>query len=280
MRRPSFQFYPGDWRANAKLRRCSDAARGAWVEVLCLLHDSDEYGVIRWPLADIARAAGVPAKLLKELASKGVLKGGDDGCDTFVYTPRHAGKDGEQVTLLDAQDSVCWYCSRFVRDEYIRQRRGISSQFSEDNQPPKSQPKTPFGDGSSSSSASASSSASSSDKIPPPPHGEKGSQSLRKLDNLPTTETALRISALYNRKPTTAWSPKEVRAFKAIGKIDHDDLELVCRYTEFERVKGDNGRHRRDLATFLNNFTGELDRARSMPVNGNTKTTSASEYGI
>ena len=56
MKRPSFQFYPGDWQANVKLRRCSLAARGAWIEVLCLLHGSDPYGTIDWPLADIAHA--------------------------------------------------------------------------------------------------------------------------------------------------------------------------------------------------------------------------------
>src|SRR5262245_13474156 len=97
MKRPSFQFYPADWRNNAKLRRCSEAARGAWMDVLCLLHDSDEYGMCRWPLADLARAAGVQAKLLRELIDKGVLKGADGDHGAYIYTPRHAGQDGEPV---------------------------------------------------------------------------------------------------------------------------------------------------------------------------------------
>ena len=51
MKRPSFQFYVADWRLDQKLRRCSPAARGVWIDILCLLHDSDEqYGVLRWPL--------------------------------------------------------------------------------------------------------------------------------------------------------------------------------------------------------------------------------------
>src|SRR5713226_5956827 len=61
MKRPAFQFYPGDWRSNAKLRRCSFAERGIWLEVMCLLHDSDEYGVLRWPLDDVG--AEVPPAL-------------------------------------------------------------------------------------------------------------------------------------------------------------------------------------------------------------------------
>jgi hypothetical protein len=56
LKRPSFQFYPADWKNNSKLRRCSEAARGAWVDILCLLNDCDEYGVCRWPLAELARA--------------------------------------------------------------------------------------------------------------------------------------------------------------------------------------------------------------------------------
>jgi hypothetical protein len=51
MNRPSLQFYPADWMANRNLRRCSLAARGAWMDVLCVLHDSeDEYGLVRRPL--------------------------------------------------------------------------------------------------------------------------------------------------------------------------------------------------------------------------------------
>lgn len=146
MKRPSFQFYPADWRNNAKLRRCSEAARGVWMDILCVLHDSDEYGVCRWPLADLARAAGAPLKLVKELVVKEVLKGADKGAAPYVYTPRHAGKDGEPVTLVEPCDGPCWYCSRFVRDEWVRSRRGNSTQFTTDNQPPKSTPKgTPDG---------------------------------------------------------------------------------------------------------------------------------------
>lgn len=76
MRRPSFQFYPGDWVSNQKLRRCTLEERGLWMEVMCLMHDSDEYGVLRWPLADIALSiSGASIGLLESLCRKGVLKG-------------------------------------------------------------------------------------------------------------------------------------------------------------------------------------------------------------
>jgi len=81
--------------------------------------------------------------------------------------------------------------------------------------------------------------------------------------NVPTTRTAQRIATLFNRRLTTPWSVPEIKAFRALGVIADDDLELVERYYAFERAKGEMGIHRRDLCTFLNNWRGELDRARA-----------------
>jgi len=142
LKRPSFQFYPADWRNNAKLRRCSEASRGAWMDVLCVLHDMDDYGICRWPLVDLARAANINLKLVKELVDKGVLKGADKDAQPYIFTPRHAGKDGTPVVLAESNGQPLWYCSRFVRDEYVRQKRGQSTRFDEDNQPPKGKPKS------------------------------------------------------------------------------------------------------------------------------------------
>lgn len=178
MKRPSFQFYPADWRNNAKLRRCSEAARGAWVDILCVLHDSDEYGVCRWPLVDLARSAGVPLKYAKELVEKGVLKGADKSAEPYIYTPRHAGRNGEPVMLVTPGDGPCWYCSRFVRDEWVRERRGNSTRFTQDNQPTKGAgeaqpmltPKEGIGDRQ--GDGPTSSSSTSLNKTPLPPSGE------------------------------------------------------------------------------------------------------------
>lgn len=164
MKRPSFQFYPADWRNNAKLRRCSEAARGAWMDILCVLHDSDEYGVLRWPLDDIARAAGVSIKSARELAKKEVLKGGDAGMADFIYTTRHSGRDGELFVLIEKTSEPCWFSSRMVVDEFVRLRRGGVTRFSSKNQPPNGQPTgtptarvgEPVGDGATSSSSSSS----------------------------------------------------------------------------------------------------------------------------
>lgn len=174
MKRPSFQFYPGDWTGNSNLRRCTHAEKGAWLDVMCLMHDQEEYGVLRWPLKEIALAAGCPVALIKALVTKGVLKGADVHLDEpFVYTPRSGRKNGEPVVLIRTQDGPVWYSSRMVKDEYVRTIRGESSRFGESNDASpkttskttpkaasKDAPKPPFGDGSSSSSSSSPSGSS------------------------------------------------------------------------------------------------------------------------
>ena len=149
MRRPAMQFYTGDWQGNAKLRRCTHAERGIWINVLCLMHDSDEYGVLRWPLRDIAQAVGCKVSELQSLRTKQVLKGGDHGEEIaeLMYTPRHAGKDGDPVVLIPAQAGPLWYSSRMVRDEYIRAKRGEATRFeAEPKATPNLSPKPPIGE--------------------------------------------------------------------------------------------------------------------------------------
>ncbi|CAJ2801055.1 Uncharacterised protein [Burkholderia pseudomallei] len=172
MTRPSFQFYPGDWQANSNLRRCTHAEKGVWIDVMCLLHDSEEYGVLRWPLREIAQAIGAPLATLRAIVSKGVLKGADDGqtCAECIYVPRSGRRDGDPVTLVAEQEGPIWYSSRMVKDEYVRTHAGASTRF---GTPQESTPSHPHGerqgdspsrrhgedqgDGSSSSSSSSSS---------------------------------------------------------------------------------------------------------------------------
>jgi len=189
VRSPAFQFYPGDWMRSSNLQRCSFAERGVWVQVLCLMHDAEPYGVLKWPLKDIAQAIGCPISLLRGLIDKGVLKGADAGktCEAFVYTPRSGRKDGAPVVLVPEAVGPIWYSSRMVRDEYVRAIRGASTRFGEgESEAPKASPKAPIGedngaaptarqgDGPASASASALKAkaipTSSGAGAPPPPN--------------------------------------------------------------------------------------------------------------
>lgn len=283
MKRPSFQFYPADWRNNAKLRRCSEAARGAWVDVLCVLHDSDEYGVCRWPLADLARAACVSMKAIRELAEKDVLKGSDKGASAYVYTPRHAGQDGEPVTLIAATESPCWFSSRFVRDEYVRTKRGIGSRFDEENQPPKKAPKSPpkrgIGDGEGmrqgdgpSSSSSSSSTENTNTPLPPKggelpllaPHEDEPRVSENATPPKAKGPLQLRAERLMRRRESTPLTQGESRAFKknrtAIESTSEEDWIALER---FYAAPQQQTFARKDLASLLNNWNGEIDKAKA-----------------
>lgn len=94
MKRPSFQFYPADWRKDTALQFCSLSARGLWVEIMCIAHECDPYGFLRvngkpMTAAQIGRLVGISEreciKLLDELLEAGVFSKADDGA---IYSRR------------------------------------------------------------------------------------------------------------------------------------------------------------------------------------------------
>lgn len=141
MKRPSFQFYPGDWQGNPKLKRCTHAEKGMWMDVLCLLHDGDSYGILRWKLSEIAKAIGTTEAKISGLVSKGVLKGSDDEIPDLTYTPRSGRKVGPTVILIPQQAGPIWFSSRMVEDEYKATVRGGTPNPAP-NQTPKTTPNT------------------------------------------------------------------------------------------------------------------------------------------
>jgi hypothetical protein len=45
-RLPAFQFYPADWRKDPGVQSLDYETRGIWWEIICLLHESDQRGVL------------------------------------------------------------------------------------------------------------------------------------------------------------------------------------------------------------------------------------------
>lgn len=92
--------------------------------------------------------------------------------------------------------------------------------------------------------------------------------STEKKDVFPTTPRSIKIAELFGRRPTTAWEEKEIKVFRTIAKHPDEDFELVVEFYQ----KSNSPYLRKDLGTFLNNFSGELDRARAWKSgNGNGK---------
>lgn len=82
MSNPWLKFYPRDWRGDQTLRAVSIAARGLWIEMLCVMHEAQPYGHLilggRAVSNDVlARVSGLGADecgaLLSELESAGVF---------------------------------------------------------------------------------------------------------------------------------------------------------------------------------------------------------------
>lgn len=143
--RPWFPFHTSDWLSNAKLRRCSHVEKGVWIDLLCLMHDSPEYGVLRWSLKEISESIGCKITVLQTLIRNGVLKGADTGhrCARLEFTPASGRRKGATVTILQEQEGPIWYSSRMVVDEYKRTRRGgeIGTQQGGFSTSPKASPK-------------------------------------------------------------------------------------------------------------------------------------------
>jgi hypothetical protein len=92
MSNPWLKFYPSDWRSDPALRMCSIAARGLWMEMLCVMHENggdleiNSKALTPRQLANLA-GCGVDEvdTLLSELEDAGVFSRREDGT---IYSRR------------------------------------------------------------------------------------------------------------------------------------------------------------------------------------------------
>jgi hypothetical protein len=114
-KRPAFQFYPGDWVRDAGLQSCSLGAKGLWIQMICLMHEGEPYGHLRFgkkiiSVQGLALMVGETPprlrRLLRELENAGVFSRQADGT---------------------------MFSRRMVRDERIRATRADSGKASMDH---------------------------------------------------------------------------------------------------------------------------------------------------
>ncbi len=106
MKLPAIQFYPGDWHKDQGVQALDLTQRGAWFELLLMMHDSEERGVLLvngqpMPDAVVARRLGLDNQTANQILTTLLTYG--------VASRREA--DG------------ALYCRRMVRDEKLRQIR-------------------------------------------------------------------------------------------------------------------------------------------------------------
>ncbi len=84
--------------------------------------------------------------------------------------------------------------------------------------------------------------------------------------SMPEAERKQILGDLFKRRASTEWDVKELKAFKAkVIPAHDDDFALIAEY-----YRSDFPYKRKDLQTLLNNWNGEVDRARDWKRNPTT----------
>lgn len=95
---PWLKFYPRDWRGDQALRAVSIAARGLWIEMLCIMHEASPYGHL------ILGGRAVSNDILARVSGLGV-----DECGTLLAELENAG-------VLSRTRKGVIYSRRMVKD--------------------------------------------------------------------------------------------------------------------------------------------------------------------
>lgn len=119
---PGFMFYPADWQKDPNLKRCTKAEKGFWMDLLCVMFECEDRGVLStddvpWTDEEIAGAVlgdtSANLSMLSELLRKGVAYRSQSGAI---------------------------FCKRMVEDEKLRKTRQKSGLLG--GRPPSKKSKT------------------------------------------------------------------------------------------------------------------------------------------
>ncbi|MGP9790677.1 hypothetical protein [Roseinatronobacter sp. NSM] len=123
-KQPWVKFYTTDWRSDPRLKMCSMAARGLWIDIICLMHEAKPYGHLlvsghRPTDTQLAVLVGAPpdeiTALLGELESAGVFSRTREG---VIYSrklsrmakkagnARNNGRKGGNPSLLKERENL------------------------------------------------------------------------------------------------------------------------------------------------------------------------------
>ena len=247
MKYPYLKFYFRDWQASTEIQSCSPAAKGIWIELMCIMAQSERYGYLEANGKPIQPAT--VARLLR--------------CDKDELKPLLAELEANSV-FSRASDTGAIYSRRMVRDNAAAQsfaeygRRGGNPAL---KQPQKNDPPAP---------------PRIQDSITPIPIPTLGLSGEVKEGDIPqsttkkpkeakpirvseNTDIMKRIGSWFGRKPTTLWYTEEADKLRRLAPQPNEIDEMEAYYTATINPQDDF--RRRDLPTLLNTWQGELDRA-------------------
>jgi hypothetical protein len=106
VKRPAFQFYPGDWLRSTDLRTCSIGARGLWIDMICLMHEGYPYGYLK-----------VGGKVILPDNLSRIVGATLQEVEGWLHELEVAG-------VFSRDQAGVIFSRRMVRDEKVRENRG------------------------------------------------------------------------------------------------------------------------------------------------------------
>lgn len=249
MKRPSFQFYPRDWRNDPALQMVSLAAKGLWIEMICIMHEADPYGHLK-----IGEKIIFPQHLSHIVRSD-------------LTTVNELLGELESFAIFSRNDEGCIYSKRMIRDEKIRNDRaafgvlgGNPKLLRNPSQKDKVKPKVNLKDNhkdissseirptpSSSSSTSSSSSFSSSKNT-------KLNKDVIKINNV-EKQVFDHWTKNHNR-PNSKLDEKRKRKIKSALKLGYSQEQICqaidgCAKSEWHMGGNEDGKIHNDISLIL-----------------------------
>ncbi len=117
MKRPSFQFYPGDWLRDIGLRACSLGARGLWMDMLSFMHQANPYGHLLLPSGGEDGGRDILKPILPAILAR-MVGGTTDEVEGLL-------SELEEAEVLSRTTEGVIFSRRMVLDEKVREARAI-----------------------------------------------------------------------------------------------------------------------------------------------------------
>lgn len=233
------QFDVNRWLADSSLSSCLPATRGIWIDILCRMHNLDRCGQVTGTRESLARQCRC--------------------------TPVEIGQAADELRTsgtaeVSERDGVVTIICRCMRNEYnIRKNKKLrndrfrtSESDTENETPPETDSETPK-----KPPVSYCNSGFNSDSDSPIPEGK-----VSKGEGL--SPLGKRIATWFRRRETTKWDARELKALRAVEALSTPEEDIVLlerRYLANEPYL------RQDILTLLNNWNGEIDRAKKVRNN-------------
>ena len=243
MKSPSYNFYPNNWLASARIAAMLPEQEGAYIRLLCFQWNSEDQTL---PDDDILLAA------MSRLGPRWETMG---AAVKACFHPHGPGK---------LRNERLWHEYQRIEKMRARQaaggREAMRKRHASDS---KDAPKLLAGDLVATCSREQRTGnreqreENRAGNTPPTPPRGKARENQRVAENTPLMD---RIGAWFSRRPSTRWTLAEAAALRVADPVP-EDVDLL------EWFYGQRGKEgvwlRQNVVTLLNNWQGEVDKANA-----------------